>query len=162
MRIPLFLIAAICLASVAEGQQKKQPPNYTRIEEGLYLGGWTEKPPEGVTAVLNVSTEKDVYQTKHYLWKGIKDGKDGATIAFLKETVAFVDEQRNAGRPTFVHCRQGVSRGPLVVTAYLMYSKKWSRDKALAFIREQRPVIRPNDSFMELLLVWQRTLEKEQ
>ena len=161
MRIQcLTFVAALCFVPIAEGQ-RKNPPNYTRIEEGLYLGGWTEKPPEGVVAVLNVSMEKDVYQTKHYLQKGIPDRKDAATIAFLRETVAFVDEQRKAGRATFVHCTQSVSRGPLVVTAYLMYSKKWSRDKALAFIREQRPAVRPNDSFMELLLAWQRTLEKE-
>ena len=109
--------------------------------------------------MLNVSENKDIYRTEHYLWKPINDGKNAATIEFLKETVAFIDAQRQAGRQTYVHCNEGVSRGPMVVAAYLMSSKKWTRDEALAFIREQRPVIRPNASFMELLLVWERTLK---
>jgi protein-tyrosine phosphatase len=35
--------------------------------------------------------------------------------------VAAVDANRRAGRTTFVHCRNGVSRSGMVVTAYLMW-----------------------------------------
>src|SRR5207253_1253346 len=126
---------------------------------GTILGRLGRETARRVTAVLNVSEQKDVFRTEHYLWKPIDDAKNAATIDFLKETVDFIDAQRKAGRPTFVHCNEGVSRAPLVMAAYLMYSKKWTRDEALDFLREKRPVIRPNPSFLDLLYIWERKLK---
>ncbi len=78
------------------------------------------------------------------------------SIAWLAKQVKFVETQRAAGRTTYVHCFQGASRSGLVVTAYLMHKKHWTRDKALAYIRTRRPQIRPNPAFMELLNEWER------
>jgi hypothetical protein len=155
-----FVLAVLALLTPDANAQRKRPPNYTLVEKGLYLGGWLEKPPEGVTAVLNVAERKDIYRTEHYLWKPIDDAKNAATLDFLQETVEFIDAQRKAGRATFVHCHEGVSRGPLVMAAYLMYSKKMTRNEALAYIRAGRPFIRPNPSFMDLLLYWEHKLKK--
>ena len=55
--------------------------------------------------------------------------------------------RRFADRVTFVHCRNGVSRSGLVVTAYLMHEHRWGRDEALAFLRTKRPIARPNVAF---------------
>jgi hypothetical protein len=159
----LFGLLVLVLAIATEGSngQLRRAPNYTLIEPGLYLGGWVEKPPEGVTAVLNVSERKDIYRTERHLWKPIDDSKQGATLDFLQEAVAFIDAQRKARRATFVHCNEGVSRAPTVMAAYLLYSKKWSRRQALDFLSEQRPVIRPNPAFMDLLFFWEQRLMKE-
>jgi protein-tyrosine phosphatase len=70
-----------------------------------------------------------------------------------------VAENRGAGRTTFVHCHAGVSRSGLVTIAYLMYEHGLSRNQALAIIRNERPQVRPNPAFMELLAHWERELE---
>ena len=59
----------------------------------------------------------------------------------------------------FVHCRNGVSRGGLVVVAYLMARHGWSRDEALTFVRSRRATVRPNPAFMRLLREWERSLK---
>jgi len=48
----------------------------------------------------------------------------------------------------------------MVVAAYLMASRGLSRDEALAFLRSQRPGVRPNPPFMRLLLEWEQALRK--
>ena len=152
----------ILLVASAEGDaQQKRRPNYHFIEKGLYLGGRVDEPPEGVTAVLNVCELKDIFRVDHYLWKPINDGKNAATLEFLQESVAFIDEQRKAGHAVFVHCNEGVSRAPMVMAAYLMYSKGWTRQQALNYLREIRPVVRPNPSFMDLLFFWEQKLKQD-
>ena len=61
----------------------------------------------------------------------------------------------------YVHCHAGVSRGGMVVVAYLMWRHDWSRDKALGFVRSQREVVRPNPAFMALLREWEEALQRE-
>jgi protein-tyrosine phosphatase len=154
-------ILLLFLAVDAAPAQRRRLPNYNYIEKGLWLGGRVDEPPEGVTAVLNVCELKDVFRTEHYLWKPIHDGKNAATLEFLQETVAFIDRNRKAGRSVYVHCNEGVSRGPLVMAAYLMYAKGWTRRQALDYLREARPVVRPNPSFMDLLYFWEEKLKQD-
>jgi protein-tyrosine phosphatase len=66
--------------------------------------------------------------------------------------VQFIDEQQQAGRITYVHCRNGVSRSGFVVIAYEMHKNHWTRNQALEFVRKKRPDVRPNPAFMERLL----------
>jgi dual specificity phosphatase 12 len=73
--------------------------------------------------------------------------------------VEWVAARRQEGRTTFVHCRNGVSRSALVVTAYLMWKNRWGREEALRSVRTRRPEARPNPAFMERLLEWERVLQ---
>src|SRR5205085_6500381 len=78
---------------------------------------------------------------------------------WLRRQVDFIAAQRQAGRITFVHCLNGVSRSGLVVVAYLMQKNAWTREEALAFVQTRRPV-RPNPCFMGLLLEWEQSLRR--
>jgi hypothetical protein len=40
----------------------REPPNYSRIEDGLYLGGSVAHPPAGTGAVLNLCEVEDGYR----------------------------------------------------------------------------------------------------
>jgi protein-tyrosine phosphatase len=91
-------------------------------------------------------------------WTPIRDAAPAPDLAWLRKTVAFIDKQRRAGRTVYVHCFAGVSRSAMVVTAYYMHEKGWTRDEALAFVRTRRPQVRPNPAFMELLLEWEKEL----
>jgi len=158
----LFLTAVLgCLGVVLfllwlAWSTNKGSKNYTLIEDGFYMGGDGKSPPSGTTAVLNLCENDDPYRTEVCLWEPIPDAAPAPDLDWLRHMVKFVDDNRRAGRKTFVHCRNGVSRSGLVVVAYLMFKNHWTRDEALEFVRSKREIARPNSAFMELLLLWER------
>jgi hypothetical protein len=133
----------------------QDPPNYSQIEDGLYMGGDSPKPPRGADAVLNLCENPDPYQAEVHRWEPIPDTAPAPSLNWLRQQVEFVSSQRQAGRTVFVHCHAGISRSGMVVTAYLMAREGWSRDVALAHVRSKRPEAQPNPAFMELLLDWE-------
>jgi len=82
------------------------------------------------------------------------------TLDLLKRVVGFIDEQRRAGRTTYVHCMVGVNRSGAMVTAYLMQEHRMGRDEALAFLRGKRPEVQPDPTLMKLLAEWEQALRK--
>jgi Dual specificity phosphatase, catalytic domain len=152
------LLAALGLLGVARWIEGG--PNYSRVEDGLYVGGYVDRPPRGTRAVLNVGEQEDPYEAEAHLWRPIKDAEPAPSVEWLREAVAFVEANRAAGRTTFVHCRNGVSRSGLVVVAYLMRKHARGRDEALAFARRARPELRPNPAFMRLLLEWEKEVKR--
>jgi protein-tyrosine phosphatase len=159
---PVFALTAATLgvaaAYLAADWYAREPPNYSRIEDGLFLGGYVPQPPPGTTAVLNLCETDDPYQAEVHRWEPIRDGEPAPDLDWLRRQVEFVESQRRAGRVVFVHCRNGVSRSGMVVVAYLMSREGWSRDEALGLVRSQRPGVRPNAAFMRLLLEWEESL----
>ena len=137
----------------------QEPPNYSRIEDGLWLGGYVTEPPPGATAVLNLCESEDPYQAESHKWEPIRDAEPAPSLDWLRQQVAFIESERLAGRAVFVHCRNGVSRSSMVMAAYLMRREGWPRDHALEFLRSRRPEIRPNPAFMALLLEWEGSLQ---
>jgi hypothetical protein len=137
---------------------REQP--YSLIEDGLYLGRAVKAPPPHTTAVLNLCRAEDSYSCEVQLWEPIHDAEPAPSTAWLRRMVTWIDTQRRAGRTTYVHCRNGVSRGGMVVVAYVMFAKGLTRDEALALVRSRRPVVQPNPAFLELLLEWQRELRQ--
>jgi hypothetical protein len=146
-----------------EGAIGDPGPNYDRIEDGLYMGGSVPGPPRGAQAVLNLCDKDDAYRAgvAVYRWEPIRDSEPAPDIDWLREMVEFVESNRRAGRTTYVHCRNGVSRSGLVIVAYEMKKNRWTRDEALAFVRTRRDITRPNRAFMERLLDWQRVVSGE-
>jgi hypothetical protein len=136
-------------------------PNYTLIEDGLYMGGWLEAPPPRTGAVLSLCRVADPYKCDSHLSEPIVDSEPAPDLDWLRRVVKFIDAKRRAGVTTYVHCRNGISRAGMVTTAYLMFEHGWTRDKALAFIRTKRPQVRPNPAFMERLLDWERALKEK-
>jgi hypothetical protein len=136
-----------------------EPPNYTLIEDGLYLGGSVPEPPPGTTAVINLCEVADLYPAEVAVWQPIRDGGPAPSIDWLRRVVETIDAQRQAGRTTFVHCQAGISRGGMAVTAYEMFKHRWGRDEALAFVRSKRPQVHPNPEFMGLLAEWERVVK---
>src|SRR4051794_33571107 len=88
----------------------REPPNYSLIEEGLYLGGYVPQPPPGTRAVLNLCETEDRYQVESHRWVPIRDAEPVPALEWLREQVTFIEQERAVGRTVFVHCRNGVSR----------------------------------------------------
>jgi hypothetical protein len=134
-------------------------PNYSLVEDGLYMGGSVPEPPPGTQAVLNLCERPDSYTCEVSSWEAIPDSAPAPGLDWLRKRVQYVDAHRRAGRTVYVHCFAGVSRAGMVVTAYEMFKHGWTRDEALEFVRSRRAVTRPNPAFMELLLEWERAVK---
>jgi atypical dual specificity phosphatase len=59
-----------------------------------------------------------------------------------------------------VHCAHGASRSASVVAAHLMSTRGWTAAETLAYLREQRPVVRPNEGFVNQLEVWEEAMRQ--
>lgn len=57
-----------------------------------------------------------------------------------------------------VHCNMGVSRSSSLVLAYIMRYERMPLAKALEHVRSRRPIIRPNDGFMQQLKEYEKEL----
>jgi protein-tyrosine phosphatase len=117
-----------------------------------------DAPPPGTRAVLNLCELEDAYTVEAYRWEPIRDAEPAPSLDWLRRQVDFLREQHDAGNTVYVHCRNGVSRSAMVVVAYLMHIKGWSRDEALRFVQARRPVARPHPAFMRLLLEWEQQI----
>jgi hypothetical protein len=175
---PALLAAATALVAVVvllvlDWPFRREPPaepargtaeeaNYSRIEDDLFMGGFVDSPPPGTRAVLNLCEQEDPYQAEVHRWDPIPDGSPAPELEWLRRQAEFVDRQRRAGLPVYVHCAAGISRSGLVVVAYLMQRDGLTRDQALAYVRARRPRVNPNPAFMALLLEWEAELRTRQ
>lgn len=66
------------------------------------------------------------------------------TLEQIDEGVQFIAAAHAADLPVLVHCHAGVGRAPLMAAAYLMVSRRISRQAALAQLRAARPIIALN------------------
>src|SRR5260370_12850918 len=80
----------------ATGEQSLEEPSYSRIEDGLYMGGDVPQPPPGVRAVLNLCEKKDPYQAEMHEWEPIRDAEPAPDLKWLKRMVELVAASRRA------------------------------------------------------------------
>lgn len=58
---------------------------------------------------------------------------------------------RKSGQAVLVHCKMGVSRSGSTVIAYAMKQQRWPLDVALAYVKDRRSIVKPNEGFMKQL-----------
>lgn len=160
LAVPLVLSVLVAAAvHVIVERSTQEPPNYSQIEDGLWLGGYVAEPPPGTQAVLDLCEAEDSYHAAAHRWEPIRDAEPAPSLDWLGKQVDFIASERAAGRTVFVHCINGASRSAMVLAAYLMQREGWSRDRAVEYLRSRRPEVRPNPAFMELLLKWEERLK---
>ncbi|XP_067825042.1 dual specificity protein phosphatase 3 [Heptranchias perlo] len=126
----------------------------------------------GITHVLNgaegnsfmhVNTNAEFYAGSGIIYHGIKANDTEAfnLSAYFEEAADFIDKSlaQKDGR-VFVHCREGYSRSPTFVIAYLMLRHKMDVKTALLTVRQKRE-IGPNDGFLRQLCQLNEKLVKE-
>ncbi len=138
----------------------REPPNYSEVEDGLWLGGFVDRPPRGTGAVLNLCESPDPYLVESHRWRAIPDAEPAPSLDWLHEQVEFIKAERAAGRIVYVHCRNGVSRSAFVTIAYLMRREGWTRDETLRFLRTRRSIVRPHPAFAARLLEWEKRINE--
>uniref|UniRef100_A0A3B5M340 Dual specificity protein phosphatase n=1 Tax=Xiphophorus couchianus TaxID=32473 RepID=A0A3B5M340_9TELE len=116
----------------------------------------------GVTHILNaaegnsymhVNTNAEFYVGSGITYHGIPaNDTDHFDISiYFEEAADFIKKALayKSGK-VYVHCREGYSRSPTLVVAYLMLHQKMDVHTALAMVRQKRE-IGPNDGFLRQL-----------
>ncbi len=70
------------------------------------------------------------------------------------ETTEFIKKALAEGGKVLVHCKFGRSRSAATLAAYLIAGLNYSPMAALALIRERRPQVSPNTSFVQQVYSW--------
>ena len=117
----------------------------------LYLGsqynlvGLRKLKALGITAIINMRMHSVYSQVRYegfdYLHLPTPDNTPPELEA-LKKGADFADQAVKHGGKVYIHCRQGLGRGPTMATAYLLKTGL-TLANALALIRKARPFINP-------------------
>ena len=107
----------------------------------------------GVTAIVNMREypifQESQYEGFHYLHLPTVDNTP-PTLATLIRGADFVNKEIQAGGTVYIHCRQGLGRGPTMCLAYLI-STGLTYDDAFALVKKVRTFINPRPGQIDRL-----------
>ena len=128
--------------------------HFSEITPQIHLGGqyhssgWPRLVKRGITAVVNMrgefSDRRSNVVPAHYLHLPTVDNTP-PTLEQLYQGIEFMKKEIEEGGKVYVHCWEGVGRGPTMVAAYLV-STGMTPEDAWKQIRKVRPSIRPTDA----------------
>ncbi|CAM8932902.1 unnamed protein product [Rhodiola kirilowii] len=161
------------VASLARARNTLKPlrddvPNC--IQQGLYLGSIgaainrTLLKELNVTHVLTVTSSVPPQFPQDFVYKVIEvaDKADTNLEQYFDECIDFIDEAKRQGGGVLVHCIMGKSRSATIVAAYLMKKHKMSSADALQYVKNKRPLIKPNRGFVSQLQILELSLELQE
>uniref|UniRef100_A0A7N6F8Q5 protein-serine/threonine phosphatase n=1 Tax=Anabas testudineus TaxID=64144 RepID=A0A7N6F8Q5_ANATE len=131
----------------------------SKIFDYLYLGSeWNaanseELQKNNVGYILNVTREIDNFFPESFTYMNIRvyDVESTDLLSHWPDTYNFINTARKSGQAVLVHCKMGVSRSASTVIAYAMKQQHWPLDVALAYVRERRSIVKPNEGFLKQL-----------
>lgn len=123
----------------------------SQITAHLYLGsqynliGLKKLKALGVTAIVNMREHRVYSQAKYahikYLHLPTVDNTP-PTMDILLKGATFIENEINSGGTVYVHCRQGLGRGPTMAIAYLIKAGA-TFQHAFNLVKSVRPFIDP-------------------
>ena len=87
-----------------------------------------------------------------------EDAAEQSLTQFWTETSEFIDSVVSQGGAVLVHCREGLSRSPSTVIAYLMTKLQWPLEKAYQHVLNCNRKLRINDGFQRQLMEYEAKL----
>lgn len=143
--------------------KKSENSKLDHIIDNIYLGDWRDSIDEeklranSIKCILTLNKEyrhneknMDIFDKLGIQQKYIEiyDSVFSTITPYLEESVEFI---KKCSGNVLVHCTAGVSRSASVVIYYLMKEKNMTYDDALYYVRNKRPVVNPNRSFVQQL-----------
>lgn len=130
------------------------------ITPEILLGGqparnlWKQLTGRGVTGVINMRDEYDYreeigHMPVRYLHLPTVDNT-APTLEHLRLGTAFIERELSGGGKVYIHCWEGLGRGPSMVAAHFVSQGK-TADEAWKIIRTIRPFIRPTQEQIDRL-----------
>lgn len=91
---------------------------------------------------------------RDHLWLDYRDAPDVPLSEAFALSGAWIHERLGQGKRVLVHCAAGMSRSATIVAAYLLHyhgDQFPSVAAVIAYLRERRPIVRPNAGFLAQL-----------
>ena len=153
-----FLCTAQNIYSAKDRQNLLSYPSIV-FENKLFLGSGDQAGNKivmehlGITHIVNITRERPNSFSDTITYHSIKVDDESSTklIRYFPQIVEFIEEAIEDEGRVLVHCNLGVSRSSSAVLAYLMENKCWTLGDAYIFLKDRRPIIRPNHSFLRQL-----------
>ena len=105
-------------------------------------------------------TQRINYNNIKYLKINLRDDPNADIINAIFSTINFIEDNGKNNKILF-HCVEGVSRGPTLLIAYLMWKNNISKDKGISMVKEKRNCVDINFGFMIQLSKWEKYLDKK-
>ncbi|GAA5936903.1 uncharacterized protein JCM15063_000096 [Sporobolomyces koalae] len=134
------------------------------VVPGLYIGPFQPSckleilRALGVTHVLCIAEAREAFLLRakfpdqfQYLIQEIRDADDQNLIKIFPQAQTFIDGALSAGGRVLVHCGDGISRSPAIVTAYIMMKTGLTHEDAFAFVQARRFCVAPRTEFVHQL-----------
>ncbi|GAA5879258.1 hypothetical protein JCM16303_003141 [Sporobolomyces ruberrimus] len=134
------------------------------IVPGLYVGpfqpSWKLEVLQGlgITHILCIAESREAHLVRakfpdqfQYLIQEIRDADDQNLIRIFPQAQAFIDGALGAGGRVLVHCGDGISRSPAIVTAYIMMKTSLTYEDAFSFVQARRFCVSPRIEFVRQL-----------
>ena len=94
-----------------------------------------------------------------YLILPVDDTSEADLISYLPTAIEFINQGLEKGTGVLVHWYAGVSRSSSVMIAYIMATYKISYYSAYSKVLDKRPIIKPNQNFIDQLEEFQTQLK---
>lgn len=156
--ISLFFLGILLIIFIIK---KISGSTITKITENLYLSDYYssleyDKLHElGIKQILTIGKELPPHKANYFKRKHIylSDISCENISKYFNETYDFIEHD-----VTLVHCFAGISRSSTIVIAYLMKKYRMTYDQAYTYVKNKRPIIMPNNGFINQLLHYEEDL----
>lgn len=154
------------------------------ILPNLYLGAHynainrQQLTQHGINCIINVASEvpntlpiHDI-QYHHIQWTHVQNNLARSEFDKAIQTIMAAHDKNQT---VLVHCQQGIERSAALVLAFLLYTTRldkrfdsdsgltgqaWTLDRALKFVKEKAPGIRPNMELLYQLREYEQSISK--
>ena len=79
-------------------------------------------------------------------------------LLLYKYPSTYPDQSLMENKSVLVHCAMGKSRSATIIIAYLMVTNRLSLKEAYDYVKEKRPQIAPNPSYIKDLIEFEKQL----
>ena len=146
-------------------------PDISPITDSLFLGNYdlassrNDLLTHKITSIVvcGASLKQHFPNDFNYYHIPIEDKTEEDISKYFSTTWDFIEGElsQNPESKVLVHCHAGVSRSSSIVIGYLMKKLKLTYDEAFRYVKERRPCIFPNESFVQQLKWYESVLEED-